>query len=283
MGHSLPSRGTRRKMVFPFNDKVVCTLVASTAIEKVSKNLSKTRKKPGAKVRIDWQAVKAAYVEGLPREGTEKNREEREWLTLNEVAAKFGVYPATVRKHAGEERWGEQRAAYQARLADTRRRRRSILLSKEAVDFDGRALSSAKLGMTMVQTRLGEVARDVQAQNARRLEAERRIAAGLTIDPEDFASVIDARELQVLANAAQAYQQLAKVALGEDVIRHEHSGVDGGAIEVDVEAEVTHSIKDEMNRAEDPDRLAALMDVMERANLLQEDIIDGEIEEEDED
>lgn len=252
--------------MFTDDVKVGIPLVTSTDVAVKPKN------RRGAAKKYDWPSIRTAYVEGLPKpKAKDSDPDEREWLTLDETAKKFGVVPETVRKMSAKERWPEQRQAYQVRLAATRRQKRILELSKEAVDMDKRVMSSAKLGITMVQTRLGEIARDVQTQNLRRQEAERRLAAGLVVDPDDFKTVIDARELGVLASAAAGYQSLARIALGEDIVKHEHSGVDGAPIEVDVEH--THSIKDEMQR-DDPDRLSALLDAMERANLLQGEAVD---------
>jgi hypothetical protein len=152
-------------------------------------------------------------------------------------------------------------------------------LSKEAIEFDGRALQAAKMGMTMVQARLGEIARDVQAQQLRRQEAERRIQQGLVIDPDDFRTVIDARELNTLGQAAQSFQSLAAKALGEDVVRHEVTGVDGAPMEIDV----TTGVTDELLR-DDPERMVAVMEAMARLGFTNDnDIIDATLEEEDED
>lgn len=242
------------------------------------------KNRPGQfKKRLDWDAIRNAYIEGLPKpKAKESDPDEKEWLTLADVAEKFGAYPGTVRKKSMEERWPEQRQAYQVRLAASRRQKRILALSKEATDMDTRVMSSAKLGITMVQTRLGEIARDVQMQNLRRQEAERRVAAGLAADPSDFGSAIDARELNTLGQAAQQFHSLARAALGEDVVKHEVSGVDGGPIEIDVEH---NGIKEEMQTDPNGDRLLAVMDAMERAGLIDnENIIDGDVEEdEDED
>lgn len=255
-------------------------MAVSKEVASVPKKKPVPPKEHQFKKRIDWDAVRASYVEGFPVLNDKGNEEERKWATLQEVADRFGIRAESVRRKSGPERWVEQRAAYQARVADTRRRRRAQTLAKEAVEFDGRALSAAKLGMTMVQARLGEIARDTQTQAARRADAERRLAAGLVIDPTDFESVIDARELNVLGQAASQFQSLARTALGEDIQRVEHSGVDGGAIEID--AEVTQSIRQSLSQ-DDPERLAQLLDAMERAKLFDGDIQDAELVEDDDD
>jgi hypothetical protein len=231
--------------------------------------------KGAVRTKVDWEAVKATYIEGF--EGSDEDT--RTWPTLQEVAKHHGLLPETVRKHSATERWPEQRASYQARIAHTRRQRRIMSLSKEAIEFDGRALQAAKMGMTMVQARLGEIARDVQAQQLRRQEAERRIQQGLVIDPDDFRTVIDARELNTLGQAAQSFQSLAAKALGEDVVRHEVTGADGAPMEIDV----TTGVTDELLR-DDPERMVAVMEAMARLGFTNDnDIIDATLEEEDED
>ncbi len=231
-------------------------------------------KKRHHRAKHDWEQIKTAYIEGFPKDG---DQEERQWVTLAEVARRFNLNEAMVRRKSADGRWPEQRAAYQARMAQRRKQRRILSLSKEAVDLDGKALSAAKLGITMVTTRLGEIARDAQLQNLRRQEADRRVAAGLVVDPSDYDTVIDARELNVLAQAGSGFQALARAALGEDVIRHEHTGVDGGAIEMDVEHTVTAS--SEMRR-DDPRRFDGVLDALHRAGAIQDITV---IEEDDND
>jgi hypothetical protein len=243
-------------------------------------------KSPAAKKKRkthDWEAVKESYVEGFALPSRPGEIEDRQWLTLKEIADRFGIEPGLVRKKSADQRWPEQRAAYQARVEHARRQRRILSLSKEAIEFDGKAFNSAKVGITLVNARLAEMARDVALQQKRRADAEADLAAGRVVDPADFDSVIDARELVTLSSAAQGFTLLARMALGEDVKRVEHTGADGGSIEIDLDADAAvKTIRGELER-DDPKRMVDILDGLQRAGLLEEDIEDAVLVDDDED
>jgi hypothetical protein len=62
--------------------------------------------------RIDWEAVGDLYVYG---EWDEKTRR-HVYLTHDEVAIRFNIYPATVKRKSSELKWGIEREQYQERL-----------------------------------------------------------------------------------------------------------------------------------------------------------------------
>lgn len=232
-------------------------------------------KKPRTGLRYDWDTIRVDYIEGIrPDKGDE---DVREWPTLAAVADKHGVPHQRVRERSSQERWTIQRQEYQRKLALSRQNKRVAKLANEAVEFDNKALTTAKLGMAMVTARISEIAKEVQQHNTRREQALQLQAEGFDVDIADLKTVIDARELNTLGQAALSWQQLGMKALGTDVLRTEVSGT------VDVDIEVT-SIAREMSR-DDPERLAAFLVAAQRSGLFEAageltavpDIIDADI------
>lgn len=234
---------------------------------KSRKKKTRTPVKPNASkkgYKHDWEAVRSAYCEGI---GTDEDPLSRTWPSLNEVAQRFQITSSQVRDRSAREHWPEQRQAYQQQLATTRMQRRAIELSREAVEFDAKALSTAKLGMAMVTARISEIARLVQLHQGRRAMALERLQQGLPVQTEDLLSAIDSRELDTLARAGLQWHQLGQKALGEDVIRHEISGPEGGPIEMN------HTSVTEALTRDDPERLAAFLQAAKQAHLLDDDDI----------
>lgn len=209
--------------------------------------------------KYDWFEVRTAFVEGLK---DPQNPDERVFLNLRELSERMNVPVNRIRERSADERWFDLREQYQLKLAKTRQAKRILELSKESVDFDTKSLNAAKLGIAMVTKRMSEIARDVSEADRKREEALKLAAAGFDIDPEDLRSVIDARELDMLARAATQWQQLGQKAMGTDVQRMEIQQ----DINLDVDVEVT-SISAELGR-DDPERLAAFLQAAKRAGLL---------------
>jgi hypothetical protein len=229
--------------------------------------------KGGRPRKYDRDAARVLYIEGTPKDPSDPDGE-REFLSLNEVAESQGIPTVRVREWSGAEAWVEQRRAYQARLEQVRQRRRATKLAKDAVDFDERAITAARLGATIVQTRLGEIARDMREQAERRAAAERLRANGVSVNPADFKTVIDSRELGVLATAMKEWHSIGQRAFGTDVQKVEHTGMDGGPIELEVT-----TVAGEMAK-KDPERLASFLAAAERAGLFgladESNVLEGE-------
>jgi hypothetical protein len=209
-----------------------------------------TPTRPGR--RHNWPHAKELYVEGRDNaEGV------REFPTLKVVSEELGVPYNRLRDRSGSEGWTEERAAFQANLEKERQRRRIKELADDAVELDKGALVASKMGMRLVQARLGEVAHVAQA----------RSAAGRIQDDEERrralyrAGELDAREMDTLARAAQGWHALAMRALGEpETIRTELVGAGGGPLEVrsDVRAELVR---------DDPERLHGFIVALERSHV----------------
>lgn len=221
------------------------------------------------KRRYDWDTVRAAYVEGVKDEDGQHR-----WPSLNEVADLFEVPANRCREHASKEQWTEQRAAYQSHLEKVRQERRAQELAQEASELDSRALNSAKAGLGLVTSRLGEIAQSLKEHQK---EQQRRVESG---QPRDFQPGLDAKELETLARAAVAWHQLGGRAIGDvETMRHEVVGQGGGPVEVE------SSIKAELSR-DNPERLHGFLVALERSGLAgsisteQQGVIEsGEVEE----
>ena len=186
----------------------------------------------------DWVAVKARYVEGVPR----PDGESRDWPSLEKVAAHFGISSRGCRVRSSEEGWVEQRAAFQGRLARERQNARVAELTRAAVEIDGQVTRAAKAGIGLAMARLGEIGRAQQAGQTK---------------PGGGAAV-DARELLSLAQAVDSWHKTAGRALGEvETVRTEHVGPGGGPVE----------IRSELVR-DDPGRLAGVIAVLASAGAL---------------
>ena len=220
-------------------------------------------RKPTRGYKYDWDALRVQFIEGIT-----KDNDEREFVNLKELALRSNVPYERVRERAAIESWYQNRQAYQLQLAKQRQAKRITELSKESLDFDSSNIKLAKMGVGIITARMGEIARDIQEQNKRRDEALKLQAAGFQIDPQDLISAIDSKELEMLARAAQSWQQVGQKALGTDVIKHEISG----QIEnIDIDVQVT-SITAELGR-DDPERLAAFLHAAQRAGLLDTEYI----------
>lgn len=217
----------------------------------------------GVRRRYDWERIRAIYVEG-----TVNDKGERSYPTLNQVAEMEGIMPSRVRTAAARGEWKMARAAFQSHVEKVRQQKRAHDLAKEAVHADEQALKVSKLGVQLVQMRIGEIAQDA----AKRAQAKKRYddlkAAGGS--PEDLDDTgfdpwappaVDAREIASLAQAANAWHTLASKALGEpETLRHEITGPSGGPLDI------RSSIRAEMVRDE-PARLHALLVAVERAHI----------------
>ena len=292
-----PPRQVRRDRAATVKPAPQSDVVAE--IQPATKPKKPPRKKPNAKkiinpgsrvgYKYDWPTISRLFIEGILPEGADPTSESREFVTLKDMSDRMKVNYDTLRERAAEERWFDQRNDYMLRISKARQAKRIQELSKESFEFDQNSLRVAKLGMGMVTARMSEIAREVQESQIKRNEALALQQAGYDIDIRDIQTVISARELAGLANAAMSWQIIGQKALGTDITRLEVQHDIQHNIEVDVE--VT-TIAAELGR-DDPDRLAAFLQAAKRAGLLEvvmnqdaqreieppsiDDIIDAEI------
>lgn len=210
--------------------------------------------------KYDWFDLKTKFIEGYEEDGSK----ERTFVNLKELSEREKVPLQRIRERAADERWYEQREAYQLRMVKARQAKRVLELAGESVDFDSKSLDLAKLGIGMVTARLAEIAREVQEQQRRREEALKLQAAGFDANPKDLKTVISARELDMLSKSAVQFQEVGQKALGTDVTRMEIT--QDIHTEIDVDVQMT-SISAELSR-DDPERLAAFLQAAKRAGLL---------------
>ena len=158
--------------------------------------------------KYPWQDIRRDYVEGI-----EDGNGDLYFPTHADLAEKYGVKRrATIGARAAEENWTEQRAAFRASLAKVRRRKRVTELAEEASKFDSNALSISRLGMQLVQRRLGEIAQAVQAATLK--ENKHYQATGVR---KSVNAGVSARELTELARASHAFHDLAGRVFGDVV------------------------------------------------------------------
>lgn len=207
--------------------------------------------------KYDWPTVERAYVEGL---ASDEDESRVTWPSLRQVAEAHGVPEARVYEYSAAHHWKAKREAHMAKIEAARRAARAKELAKEAVQFDERALNTAKMGMAMVTQRLVEMAKDAQKLGPLREAEQERLIQGKDVNGSLLKPVVKAYELDQLSRAALTWQQVAAKAVGDDAIKVEHSGPGGGPIE-------TLQITQELLR-DDPERLAGFLEVLQRTGVL---------------
>lgn len=190
----------------------------------------------------DWPRIKARYVEGYP----DGEQGITIWPTLNDVAAHFRLPANRIREKAAMEGWVEQRNRYQAQVEATRRQAKAAAMTKHATELDNRALSIAQSGLQLCHIRLAQLTRAAQAARADEVG-----------DPTSGRSVVDAQEMQRLAQAVDLWHKIGLRAVGDpETHRLEISGPSGAPIE----------IAQELKR-DDPNRLTGVLAVLRQAGL----------------
>ena len=205
-----------------------------------------------------WGKIEEFYVEGH-----ENSDGSRSFPSVSETARYWGIPRSRVGEHAAGGRWTEKRAVFQNRLTDQRQREVAKQLGKEAVDLDSRALNTAKLGLHITMGRLSEIGKDMTAHQAKRAELEELIEQGMPVSLLDLRSPVNYREMEALGKAAMVFHEMGRTALGENVVRHEVSGVGGEPIQQVID------IRAEMGR-DDPERMSKLIEAIIEARLIPE-------------
>lgn len=217
---------------------------AGAAVDRVALDKYDSRRK------YDWDAIRQWYIE-FP--GTK--------VTHAMVSREFGPHVQQVSTHANKERWAYLRSAHQAEKMKERMRDRTQWTVDEGEKFDKSSLDTARLGMSLVTSRLIELNEVFGASRGKHAELVRKLNGGLPLDKGERYSLMDYRELESLARAALTFQEVGRKALGTDVM--DLSVTLNGEVSVE---EVVH-IGETLTR-DDPDRLAKILDVMERAGLM---------------
>lgn len=220
--------------------------------------------------RYDWTAIRHRYVSSDAL------------LTAKELAREFGANIGTLRVKMSKERWPYLRVAEQQKIHKKRMAARQKKLVEQGVEFDDLSANTAKMGLALVTGRLAQISAEFGATQATHKANLERLQRGEPVDHRDLWSVINYKELDVLARAALSFQDMGRKALGTDVARVDISGDLEHHVDVDVSGEI--SIREELSK-DDPERLAQMLEVMERSGLVSfnaladdSNVIEGESE-----
>ena len=193
--------------------------------------------------RYDWPAVKKMYVQGVnDTEGENTTK----WLSLDAVAAHFGIPPQRVREKSAMDGWVGERKRWQAQIETTQKQARAAALAKDGLKVDNAALEAAKMGLQLALHELQAAGK--RAQRARTENVGDPDAAHTGLDP--------AVQLR-LAQTVDLWHKIGLRAVGDpELHRVELSGPNGAPIEITQEL-----------RRDDPQRIATVLAVLEKAGL----------------
>jgi len=241
---------------------------------KMSKKTGKpVQRRPGQE-RYPWDQLRRDFIEGVPVSGT---KDERVWPTLRELAEDNGVPYVRMRKRAAAERWTEHKTAAQNQARLTRLKKRAEQIEVNALDFDEKAFSIAKLGSSLVAGRLAEIGQEMQAKKQIRDMALQNLQNGNAVNKSDLYSAVRYSEIDGLASAAARFQEIGMKALGTDVQRIDINNLGGGG---DTTVNVLN-VSQELVR-DDSERLGGVLEAMASAGLIPEEILDQLTEVDDE-
>jgi hypothetical protein len=211
--------------------------------------------------KYDWDAAREMFITAEPA------------LKLKQLALRTGIPYQQVRNRCTKERWIAVRA--QEKLAQLKERRREQLQSfaGQAIEFDQTSVDIAKLGQGVVAQRLVEITKLTAAHGSEVDLVVQKIRNGEPLSRYDLKGIVDYREILGLAQAAEVFQRMGRIAMGSDVIDDSLNQGDAGMEQV-------VSIGGELSK-DDPNRLAAFLEAAERAGLamLNMNDITGEEEE----
>ncbi len=139
--------------------------------------------------KYNWPLIKAEYVEGLRDE-----KGDLYWATYDQIGERHGVKAGNIRNVAAKEGWTQERDIYRAKVEQERRGRKVETLASEAAAFDSETLKIAKAGLRMIQIHFVKAAK-VYQDNANKPMAS--------------------KELDRLSRAAERYQKIGRLSLGE--------------------------------------------------------------------
>lgn len=238
-------------------------------------------RKPRTRPTYDWGPIRTEYIEGIPRDGSDLDRE---YPTLQDIAEKYGIHPQTVRGRAASEHWTEQKNAFSMKVTQKRQQARAKELAKNAAGFDEKSYKAAELGVNLIMTRLAEIGQEVARRKPIRDRAMERLASGQALErKEDLYSGVNYREMEGLAGALDRFQNIGMRALGTDARKVEITGPDGEPLDL---TSTTINVTQEITR-DDPERVAMILSAMKEAGQIPpeafEDILDVEVVEDEDD
>lgn len=212
-------------------------------------NLRKPRK-----TKHDWVTIREFFITNPDED-----------LTLADVARMHGVKEQLVYRRSKDENWKWLRLQYWTQVLKEKRHRRQMKNAEQSDEFDDKALDVAKMGMSLTQLRMGQIAKYFAAKQEDFNNAIEKLKLGYPTQRDEFFSAINYKEMRELAQAALMFQELGHKALGTSVDPLELGEMPDGAIGGPIEQIV--SIGDELTR-NDPDRIAAMMEALDDAGIL---------------
>lgn len=215
------------------------------------------------KTTYDWTDIRREYIEGIPVAGSPN---EREWLTLKELAERHDIPYPRVRKRSSAERWPEHKQAAEYQATMERAKIRAKQIANNSLDFDDKAFGIAKTGMALIHARMAELTQDMAAHKNTRARALADKENGIPIKDKDLHAAVRYSEIEGLASAASKFQEIGMKALGTDVQRVDLTG------ELTSAQEITINVNSEVRR-DDPERLAEMLTAMNQAGVLSDDIM----------
>ncbi|MBV5331633.1 hypothetical protein JZU69_04480 [bacterium] len=100
-------------------------------------------------IRHDWDAIKAAYIEGCDIDGAFLSIP-----TLDQVATRFGCATSNLRVRAAKEQWTVQKSIYRARVEQGRRESKVLMMAASGAEFDRECFEAAKGLLQQVSSEL---------------------------------------------------------------------------------------------------------------------------------
>lgn len=207
--------------------------------------------------RTDWHLVRRDYIEGV-RNDPDGDPLDMHWPTLAELAKKYGIKEPTIGARSARERWSAQKRSFVSQIEIKQRAARMREMKKEGIAFDKNVLAIGKLGVNIVVRRLAEITKAAGQREALSEAFIRQMERGETPDVSVMGDMadFDAKELSMLADAAQRFTEL-----GRSVI-----GVPDETLLIRDEAESGGSIIETMEQGDD-ERLADLVDALQNAGV----------------
>jgi hypothetical protein len=226
------------------------------------------RRSRGPAAQYDWTTIRNEYVEGYLKDQP-KDEFDRIFPTYEQLHKRHGASLSAIRARGSKERWKNLKDQYAVELVQARQRKRANKLANAAVQFDDNALKVGELGITLVMSRLAEVAREMQARQAMREAAMQDLAQGKLVDKMSLRSAVYHSEMQTLANAAEKFQQIGMRSLGTSADSNTNI-----MMNVQGDANVGNSVKvsQELIR-DDKERASAVVSGFVEAGVLPRDFI----------
>ena len=243
--------------------------------ENLPERLKKARARTKARLKASETAAMAANnsrrlkLQKYPWEEAREMFLSDSTLSLKNVAEQYDIPYSHVRTRASKERWTYQRAQEQAKLFASKRKEHLRRQAEESIRFDEQSINGARLGMNIVIARLAEIAQLHSAYSPTTKALIERLKNGEPVTLTELrASPINYKELDVLARALDVFQNIGRKAFGIDIQRIEVD-IEGGELPVEEISVVGELGKD------DPKRLGAFLEALERAGLTTLDLQDG--------